>query len=181
MQQIETVCVYCGASSGHDAEFARFASAFGTACARRGLGVVFGGAAVGLMGRVAEGALGAGGRAVGVVPRFMEEAEFPAAGLTELVVVESLHARKQKMFELADGFVALPGGLGTLEEAFEIITWRQLGLHDKPIVLASCGDYWKPLVALLDHVVATGFARRDVAGLYAVAESVEEVFERLSA
>ena len=107
------------------------------------------------------------------------EAEIPATGLTELIVVDSMHARKAKMFELADAFVSLPGGLGTLDETIEMVTWRQLGLHDKPIVLANCAGYWDSLVSLFDHVVATGFAHGDSADLYAVAASVDDIFVEL--
>ena len=180
MQEIQTLCVYCGASSGRDRGFADHARAFGTACAARGLGIVFGGGGVGLMGTVADAALAGGGRVVGVIPRSMES-EIPATGLTELIVVDSMHARKRKMFELADAFVALPGGLGTLDETIEMVTWRQLGLHDKPIVLANCEGYWDPLLSLFDHVVATGFAHGDAAGLYAAVPSIEDVFNELDA
>ena len=180
MQDVKTLCVYCGASGGRDPGFADFASAFGSACARRGVGIVFGGGGVGLMGRVADAALAGGGHVVGVIPSSME-AETPASGLSELVVVDTMHARKRTMFEMADGFVALPGGLGTLDETFEIITWRQLRLHDRPIVLANCLGYWDPLVELLGHVVATGFAHGDATGLYAVADSIDGIFEALRA
>lgn len=178
MQEIHTLCVYCGASSGHDAAFADHARAFGAACAARGLEIAFGAGGIGLMGQVAAAALAAGGRVVGVIPRAMES-EVPATGLTELIVVDDMHARKRKMFELADAFVALPGGLGTLDETIETVTWRQLGVHDKPIVLANCEGYWDPLVSLFDHVVATGFAHGDAANLYAVAPSIQGVFDEL--
>ena len=178
MQENQTLCVYCGASSGRETAFADYARAFGTACATRGLGIVFGGGGIGLMGTVADAALAAGGQVVGVLPSSME-AEIPATGLTELIVVDSMHARKAKMFELADAFVSLPGGLGTLDETIEMVTWRQLGLHDKPIVLANCAGYWDSLVSLFDHVVATGFAHGDTADLYAVAASIDDVFVEL--
>ena len=180
MQDIETLCVYCGASSGRDPGFGDFASAFGSACARRGVGIVFGAGGVGLMGRVADAALAGGGRVVGVIPSSMER-EIPASGLSELVVVDTMHERKRTMFEMADGFVALPGGLGTLDETFEIITWRQLRLHDSPIVLANCLGYWDPLIELLGHVVATGFAHGDTTDLYAVADSIDGIFAALRA
>ncbi len=180
MQDIETLCVYCGASSGRDPGFGDFASAFGSACARRGVGIVFGAGGVGLMGRVADAALAGGGRVVGVIPSSMER-EIPASGLSELVVVDTMHERKRTMFEMADGFVALPGGLGTLDETFEIITWRQLRLHDSPIVLANCLGYWDALIELLDHVVATGFAHGDTTDLYTVADSIDGIFAALRA
>lgn len=179
MQVVQTVCVYCGASAGREAAYTRYARAFGAACAARGLGIVFGGGGIGLMGSVADAALAGGGRVVGVIPRSMES-EVPATGLTELIVVDDMHARKRKMFELADAFVSLPGGLGTLDETIEMVTWRQLALHDKPIVLANCGGYWDPVVTLFDHVVATGFAHGDAARLYSVAASVDDIFDELS-
>ena len=178
LREIQTLCVYCGASSGRDGAFTDHARAFGAACAARGLGIVFGGGGVGLMGSVADAALAGGGRVVGVIPRSMES-EVPATGLTELVVVDDMHTRKRKMFELADAFAALPGGLGTLDETIEVLTWRQLGLHDRPIVLANCGGYWDPLLSLIDHVVATGFAHGDTGDLYTVASSIGDVFDKL--
>ncbi len=181
MKEIKALCAFCGASRGREDEVADFASAFGSACAARGIEIILGGGGVGLMGRVAEAALAGGGRVTGIIPSFLEASEMPLSDLTELVVVEGMHARKRKMFERADGFVSLPGGIGTLDETIEILTWRQLGLHDKPIVLANCRGYWDPLVALFDHIVATGFAHGDVVDLYAVAESVDEVFEKLRA
>ena len=181
MKEIKALCAFFGARTGREAEVADFASAFGSACAARGIEIILGGGGVGLMGRVAEAALADGGRVTGIIPSFLEESEMPLSDLTELVVVDGMHARKRKMFERADGFVSLPGGIGTLDETIEIITWRQLGLHDKPIVLANCRGYWDPLVALFDHIVATGFAHGAAVDLYAVAESVDEVFEKLRA
>ena len=178
MREIQTLCVYCGASSGGDAAFTDHARAFGAACAARGLGIVYGGGGVGLMGSVADAALAGGGRVVGVIPSSMES-EIPATGLTELIVVDDMHARKRTMFELADAFVSLPGGLGTLDETIEVLTWRQLGLHDRPIMLANREGYWDPLLSLIDHVVATGFAHGDTEDLYAVASSIEDLFDKL--
>ena len=131
------------------------------------------------MGTVADATLAGGGRAVGIIPRSLMESELPFAGLTELVVVDSMHTRKLQMFRRADGFVSLPGGLGTLEETIEMLTWRQLGFHDKPIVLANYRGYWNPLLSLLDHIVAQGFGQSDTRDLYAVADSVDGVFDQL--
>ena len=131
------------------------------------------------MGTVADATLAGGGRAVGIIPRSLMESELPFAGLTELVVVDSMHTRKLQMFRRADGFVSLPGGLGTLEETIEMLTWRQLGFHDKPIVLANYRGFWNPLLSLLDHIVAEGFAQTDARDLYAVADSVDGVFDQL--
>ena len=179
LTEIRALCVYCGSSSGCDPELEDFARAFGSACAARGIDLIFGGGGTGLMGAVADAALAGGGRVVGIIPRSLMESELPFAGLTELVVVDSMHARKQQMFDRADGFVSLPGGLGTLDETIEVITWRQLGFHDKPIVLANHRGYWNPLLSLFDHIVAEGFAEMDSRHLYTLADSVEEVFDRL--
>ena len=131
------------------------------------------------MGTVADAALAGGGRVVGIIPRSLMESELPLSGLTELVVVDSMHTRKQQMFQRADGFVSLPGGLGTLEETIEVLTWRQLGFHEKPIVLANYRGYWNPLLSLLDHIAGQGFAQSDARDLYAVADSVDAVFDQL--
>ena len=179
LTEIRTLCVYCGSWSGGDPELDDFARAFGSACATRGIELIYGGGGIGLMGTVAEAALADGGRVVGVIPRALMESELPFSSLTELVVVDSMHTRKQQMFQRADGFVSLPGGFGTLDETIEMITWRQLGFHDKPIVLANYRGYWNPLLTLFDHVVAQGFAQMDARDLYEVADSVDGVFDRL--
>ena len=176
---IRALCVYCGSSCGDDGEQEDFARAFGSACAARGIELIFGGGGTGLMGAVADAALSGGGRVVGIIPRSLMESELPLPGLTELVVVDSMHERKQQMFHRADGFVSLPGGFGTLEETLEVLTWRQLGFHNKPIVLANYREYWDPLLSLFDHIVARGFAGTDAHNLYAVAHSLDEVFDRL--
>ena len=178
---IRTLCVYCGSWTGRDPQLEDFARSFGSACAARGIELIYGGGGVGLMGTVAKAALAAGGRVVGIIPRSLMESELADWEATELVVVDSMHERKQRMFDRADGFVALPGGLGTLDETIEMITWRQLGFHDKPIVLANHRGYWDPLLSLFDHIVATGFAGSDAHRLYAVAPSLDEVFDRLNA
>ncbi len=179
LTEIRTLCVYCGSWSGCDRELEDFARAFGSACAARGIELIYGGGGIGLMGTVADAALAGGGRVVGIIPRSLMESELPFAGVTELVVVDTMHTRKQQMFQRADGFVSLPGGFGTLDETIEMITWRLLGFHDKPIVLANHRGYWNPLLSLFDHIVAQGFAQSDTHDLYAVADSVEGVFDRL--
>ena len=177
---IRSLCVYCGSWSGTDPGLEQFARTFGSTCAARGIELTYGGGGVGLMGTVAEAALERGGRVVGIMPRSLLETEPPFPEVTELVIVDSMHERKKQMFDRADGFVVLPGGLGTLDETIEMITWRQLGFHDKPIVLANYRGYWNPLLTLFDHIVATGFAQPDAHDLYAVANSVEGIFERLT-
>ena len=177
---IRSLCVYCGSWSGIDLSLEEVAHDFGSACADRGIELIYGGGGIGLMGTVAEAALTAGGRVVGIMPRSLLEVEPPFSNTTELVIVDSMHERKKQMFDRADGFVVLPGGLGTLDETIEMITWRQLGFHDKPIVLANVRGYWNPLLSLFDHIVAKGFAQPGSDNLYTVADSVDGIFERLT-
>ena len=179
LTQIRSLCVYCGSWSGIDPSLEAFARTFGSACAARGIELIYGGGGIGLMGTVAEAALEGGGRVTGIIPRSLLESEPPFSNVTELVVVDSMHERKRQMFDRADGFVVLPGGLGTLDETIEMITWRQLGFHDKPIVLANVRGYWNPLLTLFDHIVATGFAQPDSHDLYTVADSVDGIFDKL--
>jgi uncharacterized protein (TIGR00730 family) len=146
------ICVYAGSSFGASPEYAKAAAGFGCACARRGLGIVYGGGSVGLMGRLADAALAAGGEVIGVIPRVMIAEERAHLRLTELIPVESMHERKNRMAQLADAFVALPGGIGTLEEVIEVYTWLQLGLHRKPVGLLNVGGFYHPLLRFLDHL-----------------------------
>jgi uncharacterized protein (TIGR00730 family) len=174
------VCVYCGSSAGDDPRFVAAARAFGAALARAGMGVVYGGGRVGLMGAVADAALEAGGEVIGIIPRFLEEREVAHSGV-DLRVVASMHERKQMMADLADAFVALPGGFGTFEEFFEIVTWVQLRLIDAPCIVANVDGYFDPLVALIDGANAKGFIsdrNRAIVESYA---SFDEIVERLSA
>ncbi|RVT84374.1 TIGR00730 family Rossman fold protein [Rhodobacteraceae bacterium CCMM004] len=152
-----SICVYCGSRDGTDPAFAEAADALGTALAQAGWRLVYGAGDVGLMGRTAAAVARAGGRSLGVIPRHLLGRERLAA-LENTVVTETMHERKKVMFMNADAVVVLPGGAGTLDELFEVLTWRQLGLHDKPVVLLDVGDYWAPFAALLDHVIAYGFA-----------------------
>jgi len=156
---MKRVCVFCGSSPGANPTYLATARALGRELAVRGLGLVYGGASVGLMGAVADGALAAGGEAVGVIPGALEAKELAHAGLSRLEVVASMHERKARMAELADGFLALPGGMGTLEELAEILTWAQLGLHRKPCALLDAAGYWRPLIAFFDHAVLERFLR----------------------
>ena len=150
---IERVLVFCGSSPGARPEYAESARELGGLLAARGLGLVYGGASVGLMGAVADGALAAGGEVIGVIPRTLVEREIAHSGLTDLREVGTMHERKALMAELSDAVIALPGGTGTLDELFELFTWSQLGLHRKPIGLLDVVGYWQPLLALLDHMV----------------------------
>ena len=177
--QVKSMCVFCGASTGNDPAYAEAGRELGAMMAERGIRLVFGGGHVGMMGLVADAVLGAGGEAVGVIPEHLVEREVGHDRLTELHVVDTMHSRKQKMFDLSDAFTILPGGIGTLDETFEILTWRQLGLHGKPIVLLSVGGYWRPLQELLGAIVKAEFAPTATADLFAVAASPEELFELL--
>lgn len=179
MSVIRSVCVYCGSSSSVDERFKQAASELGTRLGKAGLGIVYGGGRVGLMGLVADAALAAGAKVVGIIPEHIQVLEVDHTGITELHVVDSMHTRKAMMVARSDAFVILPGGLGTLDEAFEIITWRQLRLHDKPIVFVNEGGYWQPLLALLDHIRETGFGRGDIQHLYTVVDSVADVLPAL--
>jgi uncharacterized protein (TIGR00730 family) len=154
---IRSICVFCGASSGHDPRYAAAAAATGESLARRGIRLVYGGGRLGLMGTVADAALAAGGEVIGVIPRGLVDRELAHPGLTRLDVVETLHERKARMAELSEAFIALPGGLGTLEELAEVLSWGQLDLHAKPIGLLDVGAYFAGLEAFLDHAVGEGF------------------------
>jgi len=153
------VCVYCGSNPGTDPAWLGAGTAFGSLLAERGLGLVYGGGRVGLMGAVADAVLAGGGEVIGVIPDVLQIQERAHHGVTDLRVVGSMHERKATMAQLADAFVALPGGLGTLDELCEILTWALLGLHTKPCGLLDVSGYWGPFVALLDHTVASGFLR----------------------
>ncbi len=157
MPPIRSICVFCGASSGRDPRYATAAAVVGERLASRGIQLVFGGGRRGLMGVLADAALAAGGRVVGVIPRGLVDRELAHTGLDELVIVDTLHERKAQMEELADAFIALPGGLGTLEELTEVLSWAQLDLHAKPIGLLDVDGYFASLEAFLDHAVAEGF------------------------
>lgn len=158
------ITAFMGSAVGHDPAHLRTATAFGRDLAAAGIGLVYGGGRVGLMGAVADAVVAGGGETIGVIPRHLADKEIAHPGLTSLEIVESMHTRKQRMAELADAFVVLPGGAGTLDEFFEIWTWQQLGLHTKPVFLLDAGGFWRPLLDLIDHLVDTGFVaalRRD--------------------
>ena len=166
---LRNLCVYCGSNSGRQPVYLEQARAFGRELARRGIGLVYGGASVGIMGAVADAVLAEGGRVTGIIPDALVRKELAHTGLTELQVVPSMHVRKTRMAELADGFVALPGGAGTLEEIFETWTWAQLGMHQKPCGLLNVAGYYDLLAAFLDHTVAEAFMRPQHRAMLAVA------------
>ncbi|MGQ9368615.1 TIGR00730 family Rossman fold protein [Azospirillum sp. ST 5-10] len=180
MKTPNSVCVYCGSSSRVADGYKAAAHALGDGLARRGIQLVYGGGRVGLMGIVADAALAAGGRAVGIIPEHIQTLEVEHTGLTELLVVDSMHTRKRLMVERSDAFVVLPGGLGTLDETFEILTWKQLRLHDKPIVVVNVDGYWDRLQSLVDHMTAEGFCRPEHRDLFRVVDAVEDVFDALA-
>lgn len=175
------VCVFCGSSPGADPGYAALARRTGTLLAGRGLTLVYGGGGIGLMGVLADAALAAGGHVIGVIPEALATREVAHAGLPDLRVVPSMHARKALMAELADAFMALPGGLGTFEELFEILTWAQLGLHAKPCGVVNAHGYYDPLVALLDRAEAAGFIRPEHRALVLVEDGPEALLDRFGA
>ena len=161
MREIKSLCVYCGSSSGSHPEYVEAAKAFGTRMAQEGIALVYGGGKVGLMGTVADAVLAAGGRVIGVIPRQLVEKEVAHTGLSELQVVETMHQRKTRMYELSDAFVALPGGFGTMDEMFEMLTWAQLGLHNYPCAFLDVRDFYRGVAASMDHMVAEGFVKKN--------------------
>lgn len=176
---LRRVCVYAASSRNLDQAYVDAAAELGRALAEASIDVVFGGGRVGLMGAIADAALDAGGRALGVIPQFMRDIEWAHEGLTELYVVETMHERKSLMIELADGFVALPGGCGTLEELFEVITWKRLALHGKPIVMLNTGGYFDPCVEMLERCIREGFMTTAHGAMWGVADEPAQVLDTL--
>lgn len=172
---MDWICVYCGSSKGRDSVYVEAARTFGRTLADRDVGLVYGGGGVGMMGELADATLAAGGEVHGIIPETLRERELAHEGLTTLDVVDSMHARKARMTELADGFAALPGGFGTLEELLEVLTWAQLGFHQNPCGLLNVDGYFDQLVAFLDHQTTEGFVRSDHRDLLVVAGDVEEL------
>ncbi|HKY90275.1 MAG TPA: TIGR00730 family Rossman fold protein [Nevskiaceae bacterium] len=181
MTTLRRICVFCGSSPGRHPDYLVAADALGRAIAARGLGLVYGGASVGLMGTIADAARGAGGEVIGVMPQALVDREVAHRGLSDLRVVGSMHERKALMAELSDAFVALPGGIGTMEELFEVWTWSQLGDHAKPCALLDVRGYYDPLLRFLDHSVAEGFLRPRHRALLIVADAPETLFPALEA
>jgi len=175
MAPVRTVCVYCGSGFGGDPAFRAAAETLGTAIAQAGMGLVYGGGDVGLMGTVARAALAAGGHVTGIIPDFLQAREHMLDAVQETVVVPDMHTRKRLMFERSDAFVTLPGGIGTLEELVEQLTWAQLGQHRKPVVLVSVADFWAPLLALFAHMRGHGFIREGLDLSYSVARDAAAV------
>jgi uncharacterized protein (TIGR00730 family) len=179
MSTIKSICVYCASGPGNDPAFVAAARDFGRVLATNGIRLVYGGGAVGLMGAIAESALDHGGLVTAVIPDFLVDREHMLARVQERVVTRDMHERKREMFERADAFVALPGGVGTLEELVEQLTWAQLGRHKKPILIVNIERFWDPLIALLDHMERIEFIRPGLAVSYLVAERIEDVLPKL--
>lgn len=171
-QHIRSVAVFCGARAGDDPAHRQAARALGEGLARAGIALIYGGGGIGLMGAVAEATLGAGGRVRGIIPEFLTRVERPYPALVELEVTSSMHTRKTRMFELSDAFITLSGGLGTLDETVEIITWKQLGLHEKPVILLDTAGWAQPFVALVEHLIGQGFVAESDRALFQVVPDV---------
>ncbi len=178
---VRSICVYCGSSPGRNPAYAEAARSLGRLMAVRGIGLVYGGGGLGLMGEIARAVLSHGGRVTGIIPAFLTEREHMLREVTDLVVVADMHERKRLMFERSDAFVALPGGIGTLEELVEQLTWAQLGRHNKPIVLFNADGFWAPFVALLGHLRREAFIRPTMDVRFSAADSAEAVLEAVVA
>ena len=181
MSMIKNVCVYCGSGPGTNPKFVDGANAFGKALAEAGIGLVYGGGSVGLMGAVAKSAIEHGGKVIGIIPEFLTKRENALKDAQELIVTADMHERKRLMFERSDAFVALPGGVGTLEELVEQLTWAQLGRHTKPILLANIDGFWEPLYTLLDHMRTTAFIRPGLSVEILKADRVDDILPKLRA
>ncbi|MFZ0102501.1 MAG: TIGR00730 family Rossman fold protein [Pseudolabrys sp.] len=177
--KIRKICVYCGSGPGIDPAFVESARAFGTLLAKNGIGLVFGGGSVGMMGAIAKSVREHGGEVTGIIPEFLVAREHAMRGADNLIVTRDMHERKRKMFEMADAFVAMPGGVGTLEEVVEQMTWVQLGRHRKPILLANIKHFWDPLCSLINHMKALEFIRDDLNFDLLVADKVDDILPML--
>jgi uncharacterized protein (TIGR00730 family) len=181
MNKIKTVCVYCGSGPGTNPHFMESARAFGKVLAESGIRLVYGGGSLGIMGAVASSVLDHGGMVTGIIPDFLKLRENALKRVQEMIVTPDMHERKRQMFERSDAFVALPGGIGTLEELVEQLTWQQLGRHSKPVLLANIDGFWEPLFALLTHMRETQFIRQGLAVEILKADRVEDILPRLQA
>ena len=177
--KLTSICVYCGSNTGSQPIHADVAATVGRSLAELGIRVVYGGGQVGLMGIVADAAMAAGGEVIGIIPAALDRREVAHTGLTELHIVETMHERKAMMAELSDAFLTLPGGLGTLEELFETLTWNQLGIHRKPVGLINVDGFFHPLLAMLDQFVARGFLRQEHRELLLESESLPEMIAQM--
>lgn len=176
---MKRITVFCGSNSGSDPLFKTEAYNLGKALAKKNIELVYGGAKVGLMGAVADGTLDNGGRAIGVLPQFLKEKELEHKGLSEIYIVDTMHERKAKMSELCDGIITLPGGFGTLEELFEMLTWAQLALHKKPIGLLNINNYYSPLLDMIETMIASDFLKEEYRNIVLVSNNIEELISKM--
>ncbi len=179
MKTYQSLCVYTGSSINVDQAFKDAAAQTGRMIAERGLRLVYGGGRVGLMGLCADAALAAGGAVIGIIPAHLQKWEVEHTALTEMHVVDGMHNRKRLMVDKSDAFIVLPGGFGTLDESFEIMTWRQLHVHDKPIIIVNINGYWDPLLALITHIIDSGFAHQTHGNLFRVVTKIDDIFTAL--
>lgn len=176
---MECIAVFCGSSSGHDPEFELQAALLGKKLAANNIGLVYGGARVGLMGAIANAALKAGGKVTGIMPHFLKAKEIDHNGLTEFILVDTMHERKTRINELSDGFIVLPGGYGSMDEFFEILTWAQLGLHQKPVAVLNLKGYYDPLIQLVDNMVEKGFLKQVNRDMLLVDQTIDNLMEKM--
>lgn len=179
MKTIQTICVYCGSGPGLNPDYVSAADSFGRILAEKDIRLVYGGGSLGLMGTLARSVLRHGGKVTGIIPEFLVAREKMLRDVDDLIVTDDMHTRKRTMFERADAFVALPGGIGTLEETVEMLTWSQLGQHEKPVLLANIAEFWNPLILLLKHMRAEEFIREGLMANYLVANKVSEIVPAL--
>lgn len=179
MTVVKSICVYCGSSAQGPASHAAAAAELGRRMAERNIQLIYGGGRVGLMGIIADAVLAAGGEVIGIIPKFLDELEVGYFEATRLEIVDSMHERKSRMAELSDAFAVLPGGLGTMDETFEILTWRQLGLHDKPIIILNQDGYWTPAKQLIDHIIDNRYADPKAKDLVHFVDSIDALFATL--
>jgi uncharacterized protein (TIGR00730 family) len=176
---IQSVCVYCGSRNGNKPYFADTAQHLGTMIAEGGLDLVYGAGSIGLMGITARAAIQAGGNVIGIIPKHLNDIEITQEGLNELHITQNMHQRKKMMFDRSDAFIVLPGGLGTLDETLEIMTWAQLSLHQKPVILINLNNYWSPLLELIDHIIDDGFASNDHRNILQIVENADAAVKLL--
>jgi uncharacterized protein (TIGR00730 family) len=179
IEHIKSLCVFCGSSGNIDQEYINEAQKVGKLLAEYNIRLVYGGSRLGLMGTVADATMQNGGEVLGIIPQYLENIELGHNGISELIVVDSMHSRKMTMFEKSDGFLVLPGGFGTLDETFEILTWKQLHLHEKPVIFLNTKHYWEPLKALVDNIIHERFAVPGHKSLFSMVDNVEEMIEAL--
>jgi len=179
MKNINSLCVFCGSRFGNDPAYEQTARELGAVMADKGIRLIYGGGGIGLMGVVANAVMENGGEVIGVIPKFLDEMEVGKLDITKLIITNNMHERKSKMFELSDGFISLPGGLGTLDETFEIMTWKQLKVHSKPVIILDVSGYWSELSALINALISKGFADQRIKGIYHIVGNTAEVFATL--